>query len=69
MFKLSNVRNKVLTGVITIAEKAKAKPDPHAEALNNILDDDAMSDQDKLQAMRDYFNQAVDTIVKEHSNA
>lgn len=60
---LNKFRNKFIDSTVNILNKAKYVPDQHTVALNVILDNEKLSDAEKLTAMRKYFAKAAAEIV------
>lgn len=56
---LNKFRNKFIDTTVNLLNKAKYVPDQHTIALNVILDNEQLSDAEKLTQMRKYFVKAA----------
>lgn len=62
---LNKFRNKFIDSTVNLLNKAKFVPDQHTVALNVILDNEKLSDSEKLTAMRKYFHKAAAEITSD----
>lgn len=81
MINFNSMRNRFIDKTVNILNNVKYVPNEHDVAINNIIENSDISDQEKLIQLRDYFkdtmiekafNSALDkslTQAKENSNA
>jgi len=69
MIKLQTLRNKTIDSVVNVLNSAKYTPDKHDVALNAIINDSSLTDEQKITAMRKYFTQAALEIGKDKLQA
>ena len=60
---ITKLRNNLLDSTINVLKKAKKKPDLHKQALDAILDNPMLNDEQKLAAMQDYFAKTVANMI------
>lgn len=63
MIKLQTLRNKMIDKTVNVLNSVKYVPNKHDVALNAILDDNKLTDEQKLDKMRNYFANAVHDIT------
>jgi len=59
MINLNAMRNKFIDKTVNLLNSVKYTPDQHDTALNAIIDNANLSDEEKLTQMKDYFKDTM----------